>query len=187
VQDLVGVSFALAAQAETMNGHGDRAAGAALTEGAAKTRDSVRALRSLLVHIYPPSLHRAGLAAALGDLATTHSARGLRTRVTTTEDLHLDDRTEQLLFRCAQEALRNTQKHADARTASITLRTANDGVVLEIVDDGRGVDADVMAERHREGHIGLRALADLVRDAGGRFDVSSADGTGTTVRVELPR
>src|SRR3954453_13548515 len=64
VQDLVGVSFSLAAQAERVNGR-DAEAKAALQTGAAQTRDTVRALRTLLVEIYPPSLHRAGLAAAL--------------------------------------------------------------------------------------------------------------------------
>ena len=187
VQDLVGVSYALAAHAETLNGHGDRAASAALTEGAAKTRDSVRALRSLLVNIYPPSLHRAGLAAAVGDLATTHSARGLRMRVAVADDLNLDERTEQLLFRVAQESLRNVQKHADADHAEVTVRCEGDHVVMEITDDGRGFEPAALEGAYEDGHLGLRALEDLVADADGRLEVRSTGGGGTTVRVEVPR
>src|SRR5947208_3614682 len=64
VQDLVGVAYELAAQAGRV---GDEDAAAALHGGAARARDSVRALRALLPEIYPPSLHDAELAAALED------------------------------------------------------------------------------------------------------------------------
>ena len=69
VQDLLGVSYSLAADAARVNGS-DPEAGAALREGATQTRETVSALRALLIDIYPPSLQSAGLAAALGDLAT---------------------------------------------------------------------------------------------------------------------
>jgi signal transduction histidine kinase len=51
-----------------------------------------------------------------------------------------------------------------------------------VADDGRGFDPDAVPE----GHFGLRLLADLARDAGGRLDVSSAPGAGTVVRMEVP-
>src|SRR4051812_41467256 len=90
VQDLVGVSYALSAQAQRLNGHARPEVSTALTSGAQRTRDVVRSLRTLLVDIYPPSLHREGLPAALGDLARTSSARGLRTTVDAPDDLQLD-------------------------------------------------------------------------------------------------
>jgi two-component system, NarL family, sensor kinase len=182
VQDLVGVSYALAAEAERTDG-GE--AGDALRRGAATTRDSVRALRTLLVDIFPPSLHRAGLAAALGDLARTSSARGIETTLDMPDAPELSDATEQLLYRCAQEALRNAHKHSGAARARVALRTTAETAVLTVHDDGRGFDTSVLETRRDEGHFGLTMLSDLVRDAGGRLELDTSDGT--TVRVELPR
>jgi two-component system, NarL family, sensor kinase len=182
VQDLVGVSYALAAEADRVDG-GE--AGDALRRGAATTRDSVRALRTLLVDIFPPSLHRAGLAAALEDLARTSTARGVETTLDMPDDPELADATEQLIYRCAQEALRNVHKHARAGHAEIAVRTSGDTVVLAVRDDGRGFDPAVLETRPQEGHFGLSMLSDLARDAGGRLEVATTDGT--TVRVELPR
>jgi signal transduction histidine kinase len=187
VQDMVGVSYSLAARAEQLNGHGDPEASAALRDSAAQTRESVSALRSLLIDIYPPSLHQAGLAAALRDLAATYGFRGLRTTVEAPPALDVEPAAERLLFRCAQEALRNALKHADATAAAITARLEEDRVRLEVTDDGRGFDPAVLARRTDEGHFGLRLVRDLVEDAGGRLDVSSRPGSGTSVSVEVPR
>ena len=182
VQDLVGVSYALAAEADRVDGAG---AGAALRRGAATTRDSVRALRTLLVDIFPPSLHRAGLAAALGDLAKTSGARGIETTLDIPEEPQIADATEQLIYRCAQEALRNVHKHSGASHAVVAVHTSGDTVSLTVRDDGRGFDPAVLETRPQEGHFGLSMLSDLVRDAGGRLELDTSDGT--TVRVELPR
>jgi signal transduction histidine kinase len=146
----------------------------------------VSALRSLLIDIYPPSLHQAGLAAALRDLARTWSFRGLATTAAVSPALALDPGAERLLFRCAQEALRNAHKHADATSATIALRDADGTVCLEVADDGHGFDPAVLAGRAEEGHFGLRLVRDLVQDAGGELSVDSAPGRGTRVSVELP-
>jgi two-component system NarL family sensor kinase len=186
VQDLVGVSFTLAARAEQLNG-GDRAAKTALREGAARTRDSIRALRTLLVDIYPPSLHTAGLLAALGDVASTYTGRGLLTTLDLPAELRLGEPAERLLFRCAQELLRNAQQHGGAERATIAIREIGDRAVMDVRDDGRGFDPAVLADRPQEGHFGMRMLADLVESSGGRLDVESAPGQGTAVRVEVAR
>lgn len=186
VQDMLGISYSLAARAEQLNGQADPQASAALRESAARTRESVTALRLLLVDIYPPSLHSAGLAAALRDLAATYSFRGLETTVTASPTLAVDDAAERLLFRCAQEGLRNAHKHAAATTASIVVRVSDGQAQLEVCDDGRGLEPGVLARRVEEGHLGLRLVRDLVEDAGGRLDVDSQPGGGTRVRVEVP-
>jgi two-component system NarL family sensor kinase len=185
VQDLVGVSFSLAAHAERMNG-GDGAAKQALQEGAAATRHSVRALRTLLVEIYPPSLHEAGLQATLVDLGRTYTTRGLATSVDI-DDVALGEDAERLLFRSAQELLRNAHQHGHADTAAITIHAHGDHAVMQVRDDGRGFDPAVLADRPGQGHFGLRVLSDLMADAGGRVDVTSFPGHGTTVRVEVPQ
>jgi signal transduction histidine kinase len=186
VQDLVAVSFSLAAEARRVNGSGGGGPGEALREGAAKTRDSVRALRTLLVDIYPPNLHQAGLASALEDLAATYAVRGLTVDVDLDPGAPASDADERLLFRCAQEALRNAVKHARAGRVDLALRSHDDRTVLEVRDDGRGFDPEAVGGRPGQGHFGLRMMGDLVRDAGGSLELSSAPGAGTTVRVTLP-
>jgi two-component system NarL family sensor kinase len=188
VQDLVGVSYALSAQATRLNGHGDGAATATLTEGARQTRDSIRSLRTLLVDIYPPSLHDAGLRAAIADVARTTTSRGLETCVSIPDDLELDDRTEELIFRGAQEALRNALKHAGASAAQVRVSRELDRVVLEVTDDGRGFDPALSTASPAAGHFGLAMLGDMARAAGGAFTVTSSPGSpdGTRVRLELP-
>lgn len=183
VQDLVGVAYELAAQAERVE---DAGAAGVLRDGASRARDSVRALRALLPEIYPPSLHRAGLAAALHDLATTVTARGIPTTVTVSDDLRVSEATERLLFRAAQEALRNASRHSGASAITATVAGARGTAILEVADDGVGFAPAVLAERPAEGHFGLRLVGDLARDAGGRLEVDSAPGSGTVIRVEVP-
>jgi two-component system NarL family sensor kinase len=184
VQDLVGVSYALSAHAAKVDG-ANPAASTALVAAADQTRHSVRALRTLLVDIYPPSLHRSGLAAALADLARTATTRGLPTTLHASHDLNLRDDAEQLLFRCAQEALRNAHRHADARSAVVELCVAGGRAVMTVSDDGRGFDPAALDVRPAEGHFGLAVLRALVHEPGGTLDVHSAPGVGTTVRVEV--
>src|SRR4051794_16396950 len=110
VQDLAAVSYSLSASAEEAPAPFD----ATLREAGRETRHGIRQLRTLLMEIYPPELHRAGLAAALGDVLSGSADRGLETSLVIDPELELRPETEALLFRVAQEALRNTVKHAEA-------------------------------------------------------------------------
>jgi two-component system NarL family sensor kinase len=178
VQSLSGVSFSLEAAAQQAD---DAALAGVLREGAAATRLSVRELRTLLVDIYPPDLHRAGLAAAIQDLLATLRGRGMETSVEIPAGLQLPPAVEELLFRVAQEALRNALAHSDADRVDVVV---TDGRVarLAVTDDGKGFDAAQVGEQS----FGLRLADDLVRDAGGTLTVVSSPGSGTTVSAEVP-
>jgi signal transduction histidine kinase len=177
VQDLAAVSYSLSAAAEGAPTPFDTK----LREAAAETRRGIRQLRTLLVEIYPPELHRAGLAAALADLLTAAESRGLETRLEVDPELELGREAEALFFRVAQEALRNVIKHAGATHVGVEVARANGRTHLLVEDDGRGFDA----ERDGDGHFGLRILADLVRDSGGQLEIDSTPGTGSRVFVEV--
>src|SRR3954468_21841837 len=187
VQDLLSVSIGLNARADELQVTGESSATEALREGAARTREGVRALRTLLVDIYPPTLHHAGLVAALEDLAATGGSRGVDTSVSAPTGVKLDDAPARLLYRCGQEALRNVFKHARADHAWIVLTVDEQEIRLDVADDGEGFDPALVAERPPSGHIGLRSLTDLVRDAQGRLEIASQPGQGTVVSVTLPR
>jgi signal transduction histidine kinase len=178
VQELAGTSFALSAAAR------DPATDAVMAQRlepmAGALRANLRSLRSLLVEIYPPDLRADGLEAALGDLVANASGRGLTPVV---EVYDLGDAPEddvRLVWRVAQEAVRNTLRHADADTLTIQVARSGDRLTLDVTDDGVGFDAD-----DQSSGLGLRTLRDLAAEVGGRLDVRSTPGHGTTVHLEV--
>jgi signal transduction histidine kinase len=185
VQDLAGTSYALAAAADRIDGQAPTVS-EALRDGARQTRRSIRQLRSLLVDIYPPDLHRAGLAAALSDLVAPLESRGVQARVDLPPGLRLEPDAEALMFRTAQEALRNVMAHSDAHRVDVSVILENSHAGLTIADDGRGFTPDVAQAARDDGHLGLRVLADMAHDAGGKLDIDSQPGRGTRVCLEVP-
>jgi two-component system NarL family sensor kinase len=185
VQDLAGTSYALAAAADRIDGEAP-VVSEALRDGARQTRRSIRQLRSLLVDIYPPDLHRAGLAAALSDLVAPLESRGVHARVDLPPGLRLEPDAEALMFRTAQEALRNVMAHSDAEHVDVSVVLENSHAGLTIADDGRGFTPEAAHAAREDGHLGLRVLADMAHDAGGRLDIDSEPGRGTRVLLEVP-
>jgi two-component system, NarL family, sensor kinase len=184
VQELAGLSFQMAAAVEQQPPEPETRR--VLAQSAAGTRNAIRQLRSLLFEIYPPSLEDHGLGSALPDLASRLTARGTRVDVRVSLEDDLDPRSEQLVFRVAQEALRNVAKHADAQVVELSVARENGVVTLDVKDDGRGFDVAGGAGRPANGHIGLRLVNDLAASSGGRLDVTSSPGKGTHVHLELP-
>jgi two-component system, NarL family, sensor kinase len=186
VQELAGVSYSLSAAAERSGGAGDKALGDALRSAAAHTRESMRELRSLLVEIYPASLHQAGLDAALRDVLAPLARQGLETSLVVDRDLGLSESAEAQLFRAAQEALRNVQLHAEAKRVAVRVSRDGGTARLTVSDDGRGCSSEALSQRRDEGHLGLRLLADLAAEAGGSLAFDSEPGRGTRVTMEVP-
>lgn len=184
VQELAGHSFRMAAATE--DGGGEAELRQALGEGAAGTRNAIRQLRSLLLEIYPPALQEQGLSAALPDLAAPLAARGVTVEMNIPDGLELPTEVEQLIFRTAQEALRNVAGHADATHVQVHVGQRAGRATLLVTDDGRGFDEAALAERRAEGHMGLAMLEDLARTAGGDLRVDSEPGRGTTVSLQVP-
>ena len=185
VQDLTAVSLALEVASRQLRREGQGPAAQTLDQAAAETRTSVRQLRTLFVDIYPNSLRDQGLEVALRDLLGPFDRRGIATTLTMQPDLKLPAETERLLYRVAREALRNIAAHARARSIEVGVSAGDGTVSLSVRDDGAGFDASTL-DAGANGHLGLRLLTDLTRDAGGTFTVSSRPGSGTTVRAELP-
>ena len=155
------------------------AAVGARCDAARRARASDRELRALLVEIYPPSLQRAGLGAALADLLAPLSARGLEVEV----DIDSRPRRSPRDARSCSSAARRRR----CATSPSTPTPRRCAVSVEprrtarwcspSRDDGRGFDP--AAARRCRGHLGLRLLADLVDDAGGGSRSDSGAGRGT--------
>src|SRR5947208_10519397 len=98
VQQLAGVSFTLAAAADKLERRGQEEEAGLVEQAAGETRRSVRELRTLLVDLYPPTLHQQGLAAALADLLAPLASRGLVTDLRADPALRLPENAERVMF-----------------------------------------------------------------------------------------
>jgi two-component system, NarL family, sensor kinase len=186
VQELAGLSFALAGAADSAPDDTPPEVVGTLRESASVTRQIMRRLRALLVEIHPPNLHAAGLEAALSDLLTPLSANGVTTHLDVTGGRALSPAAEAILFRGAQEAIRNVIHHSGASTVDVSVASVNGTARLVVQDDGRGFDPEERERRREEGHIGLRLMGDLVQHMGGHLKVTSAPGKGTRFDLEVP-
>jgi len=114
-------------------------------------------------------------------------AQGVDTLLSVPDDLSLPPEVEALAYRTAQEAVRNIGRHApDARRVTVDVSHRNDGLRMEIGDDGPGLSPGTLDLRHAEGHVGLHLLGELADDAGGRLEVRSDGKAGTHLSLELP-
>ena len=98
--------------------------------------------------------------------------------------------TEREVMRVAQEAIHNVKKHAGASQLSVELEYGAEMIALEVRDDGRGGAQERKAEsipgHVGPGHFGLTGMRERAAAIGGTFEVSSAPGTGTTIRLCAP-
>jgi signal transduction histidine kinase len=187
VQNLAGTAFALAGAADRVKKHGLDAEAATVRLGAAQLRQGVRDLRTLIVTMASPRLHQEGLSAALRDLLSPLVAQGMHADFSDTDLPLLPEETERLIFRTAQEAVRNVVAHAGATNVSLEVGRDNGGpVVLTVYDDGRGFQPAEARRRREEGHLGMALLGELAIDAGAALTIDSQPGQGTTVRLEVP-
>jgi signal transduction histidine kinase len=89
--------------------------------------------------------------------------------------------TEAAVYFCCLEALQNTAKYARATRACIGLQAADGALSFTVSDDGTGYDA-----RDTPMGSGLRNMADRLAALGGRLEIQSAPGRGTTITGHLP-
>jgi signal transduction histidine kinase len=146
-------------------------------------RDNLAEARALVAALAPADLESAALDGALRRLTDTAAAQreiAAEFEVTGTPR-PLPRPAEVMLLRVGQEALANAGKHAQAGRILVRLRYADGVVGLDVTDDGIGFEPGRPA-----GGFGLRGMRTRVDQQGGRLDVRSTPGQGTTVSVELP-
>ena len=145
---------------------------------------SITSLRHLLFDLRPPILDEEGLAPAIRSFLE-NAEPPFRWRVDDHTTSQPSTQTRLILYRIAQEALTNARKHSGAARVEVLLRDHEDGVEMEISDDGVGFlpqDAIVAAP----GHMGLAAMRERAEMAGGRCELRSLPDAGTTLMVWLP-
>ncbi|HXZ76441.1 MAG TPA: histidine kinase, partial [Streptosporangiaceae bacterium] len=174
-QDLVALAINLKLAATTVD---DDPARRMLGELQAQAAGALANLRDLARGIYPPLLADLGLAAAL-------TAQAAKSPLPVTIDAggigRYPQDTEAAVYFCCLEALQNTAKYAHAASARICLQAHNGLLRFTVSDDGTGYDA-----RHTPMGSGLRNMADRLAALGGRLQIRSAPGQGTTITAQLP-
>jgi PAS domain S-box-containing protein len=161
-----------------------------LDEALDLVRDVVGEARQVIYDLRPTVLDDFGLAAAVRLQVGTLRSEGLEVCLEETlGDERLPPEVETTLFRISQEALTNIRKHARPSSVRVVLDRPGNAVRLLIGDDGCGFRLDRAKGRNGTGkRVGLSGMRERVSLLGGRFELHSEPGVGTTIEaeVELP-
>ena len=151
-----------------------------------RARDAVGRLRTMVFELRPPALDQEGVVAALRMYLEEFTIdTGIDYEFQSGLDEEPSNPIRVVLYRIAQEALTNVRKHSDASRVVVGLHRSDRGIAMTITDDGRGFDLGA-EELNSPGHIGLSEMRERAEIGGGRFDVKSAPGGGTSVAVWVP-
>ncbi|MER6914976.1 GAF domain-containing sensor histidine kinase [Streptomyces sp. NPDC000594] len=156
-----------------------------LQQVAALAAEATEELRAAVVELRPAALDEDGLVNTLRTqiqvLDRAHSARvgfeaqGIKA---------LPAAQEEALLRVAQEALHNALRHSGGDRVYVTLVRRAQGAVLRVTDNGRGFEPRTVRRAGR--HLGLVSMRDRAGGVGGRLEVHSSPGAGTTIEMEVP-
>jgi signal transduction histidine kinase len=142
-------------------------------------------VHTLAYQLHPSVLEELGLAEAL----RTECER-FRSRSRADVSVNLDPHAARVgadealcLFRVAQEALRNVERHANADAVAVALRQQDGGTLLTVRDNGRGFDLDGARERPS---LGLESMRERAQLTGGHLCIDSVPGEGTAIVAWVP-
>jgi signal transduction histidine kinase len=125
----------------------------------------------------------------LGVEATVRAAAEpfLHGRVALEVDVESGQSADPLLCSVARELVINAVKHARPSLVRVVVGEGEEGLSLEVTDNGRGIDSSQAAAAVQAGHVGLAVARRRVEDAGGTLEIATVPTGGTFVRATLPR
>jgi len=150
-------------------------------------QEAARTLREEMLSLRIPTSETEGLIPGVREFLKRFEQQwGIRTDLQvkdTLEPLIVSTQMELQLTRILQESLSNVLRHATASQVSVLLQGDQNRLCMQIHDNGRGFDPRaVLSER-----LGLRIMCERAESLGGELTIESGSGTGTTVRVDVPR
>ena len=153
---------------------------------------SMKNVHQFAWELRPTLLDDLGLIPALRSYTQAFSERtGLTTHFRTGEGLgplgRLNGDGSIALFRVAQGALSNVERHAEADRARVTLRSIPSALRLEVNDNGRSFDTRSIEKSNAQSNLGLLVMRERVEMVDGTFSIISSPRRGTTVRADVPR
>jgi signal transduction histidine kinase len=176
---LSGVVFRLES-ARLLVARDPEAAAAQLEATTGEVQEVVADVRRLVHDLRPPALDDRGLTGALTQLAEGLSTDGVAVTVAAEDLDDLPAAVEVAAYRIAAEALTNVVRHAGATHAVARLTRDPASLLVEVVDDGRGIDPAAQAG------VGMVSLRERAAELGGTTEVTCPPAGGTVVRARLP-
>jgi signal transduction histidine kinase len=162
----------------------DHAVSSEIQELAEQVQASIRDIRRLIHDLRPVALDELGLVPALREhLARCEREHSIVIEFEADTEGRLPAAVETALFRIVQEAVNNVLRHAQAQRVCVKLSQDAGYVKLCITDDGQGFDTHFPRSGR---HVGLWSMRERVEQLGGRFEVHSAPGQGTSVITSVP-
>lgn len=147
--------------------------------------DAINGLRELIANLRPTLLDELGLSAALRALCERY---GHVTFAVVGEVRPVEASHELALFRAAQEALYNAERHANAKEIYVTLTYTQTAILLDVRDNGIGFNVPPhLHELAGQGHFGLLGIQERMQHLGGSLQVSSEAQRGTHLCAAVPR
>jgi signal transduction histidine kinase len=152
---------------------------------------ALQATRSLTFQLSHPALYDLGFVAGAEWLV--EDFQKLYGLDVTLDDDHqpkpIDLRVRVVLFQCLRELLVNAAKHAKVKSASVSIARAGDAVEVRVSDEGVGCKPHVLNHRKGQSHsggFGLFSIRERLNSLGGKMELESAPGHGTTVTLQVP-
>ncbi|HET9394696.1 MAG TPA: response regulator, partial [Nitrospiraceae bacterium] len=144
--------------------------------------------RTLIAELSPQSLEDSGLPEALKWLAERFEKDGLRVDVRADcAFIPLAEEQAVVVFQAVRELLFNVMKHAGVDQATVTVSLGEDDILrVAVADEGKGLPSEVLQRSAEPGHLGLVSVRERLCAMGGRVDMESRPGHGTTVTMRLP-
>jgi len=151
--------------------------------------DSVKEVRQIIFNLRPSSLDDLGLVPSIENYIKRYQRdTGITTHLIVGEiRKRLPPALETTLFRIVQESLNNIKKHAGARNVWVRINVDAHKIAVKVVDDGKGFRwLDVSDKFTRGESHGLEGMKERTALLGGTFKITSQEGKGTVIRVEIP-
>lgn len=150
-----------------------------------KIDSTIEAVRRISSELRPPVLDDFGLVAA-SEWQVQQFEKNTHIPCEFTsdfDDLDLGAESNSAVFRVLQEALTNIARHARASRVAVELRRGMDGLIMRVIDDGRGIGELASGSPARLGIVGMRERSRIVR---GELAIGSPEGGGTVVELRVP-
>jgi len=150
---------------------------------------ALQGIRRFTQELRPPMLDDLGLMATLRwQVSDLEKRIGVEVHLTTIgTERRFSTETELTIFRIAQEALRNVEKHAQASKVEAKIEFTEGRTKISICDNGKGFDSTgSLADLPREGKLGITGMEERVRLLNGNLTIASEPGKGTKVMIDIP-
>jgi PAS domain S-box-containing protein len=144
----------------------------------------LKSVRRISLELRPGVLDNIGLVTTIEwHLKEFEKRSGIKTSFIKSTEVEISNVIKNGVFRIFQESLTNVARHSQAKHVQVELYKKNDALFLSIVDDGKGFDQEKVSRKKTLGILGMKERTAMM---GGRYEVSSKPGHGTTVTVVLP-